>query len=47
MPHHGDTLPKYKKRAGSVGLQGELYGLQVASLLFAKSLNNAKIFNLA
>lgn len=46
-PQHGETLPKYKKRPGSVGLHGELYGPRVASYLFARGLNKTKDFHLA
>ncbi|PNF16237.1 hypothetical protein B7P43_G14914, partial [Cryptotermes secundus] len=47
MPQNGAALPKYKRRAGTVSLHGELYGPRVASYLFARGLNRTKEFYLA
>ncbi|KDR20043.1 Serine/threonine-protein phosphatase 6 regulatory ankyrin repeat subunit B [Zootermopsis nevadensis] len=44
---HDGVLPKYKKRSGSVGLKGELYGIRLASFLFARGLSKTEEFHLA
>jgi hypothetical protein len=46
-PQHRETLPKYEKRPGSIGLHRELYGPRVASYLLARGLNRMTDFHLA
>jgi len=47
QPQNSGALPKFRRRPGSVGLHGELYGVKMAAFLFARALNKTEEFRLA